>query len=137
VSPPRVRLPATALRALVSELFLAVGASREHADTIADALVWADLRGVDSHGVRRAPRHWIDVTAFAPAELFRAVVDDTIDAVKALPRTDPAAAPLVPGERGARELDDRQARGIPLPAPLRDELRSWATRLGVTPPAEL
>lgn len=35
-------------------LFTAAGVSREHADIIAESLVQADLRGIDSHGVVRA-----------------------------------------------------------------------------------
>ncbi|KPM54040.1 lactate dehydrogenase [Frankia sp. R43] len=54
---PRTIVPDKALRTLVSDIFVAAGTSREHADTIADVLVWANLRGVDSHGVSRIPRY--------------------------------------------------------------------------------
>src|SRR5919106_2452505 len=53
----RTRVSEKALRTLVSDVFVAAGTTREHADTVADVLVWANLRGVDSHGVSRVPRY--------------------------------------------------------------------------------
>jgi len=79
----------------------------------------------------------IDIAAFSPVEEFRAVVDDTVDAIKALPPTDPGAEILVPGERGARTLDERSTGGIPLPRPLLDKLCQAAADKGVALPAEL
>lgn len=57
MAKPRTIVPEKALRTLVSDLFVVSGTSREHADTVADVLVWANLRGVDSHGVSRVPRY--------------------------------------------------------------------------------
>src|SRR5262249_27414658 len=59
-TPPKaakVIVPAEDLRALVSGVFAARGASAADAATIAEALVWANLRGIDSHGVARVPRY--------------------------------------------------------------------------------
>ena len=42
--------------------FLAKGMAADDAETIADALTWANLRGADSHGVVRLPRY-IDLIA--------------------------------------------------------------------------
>lgn len=39
------------------EIFKRAGLSEEHAQTQANILVWANLRGVDSHGVLRIPRY--------------------------------------------------------------------------------
>lgn len=44
-----------ALLKLTSDIFVAVGMSRPYADLQADNLVWANLRGIDSHGVLRIP----------------------------------------------------------------------------------
>lgn len=55
--PARVRVPAEELRSLAAEILQAAGLSDEHAATTADAFVWANLRGVDSHGVSRLPRY--------------------------------------------------------------------------------
>ena len=43
------------LRGFTAEIFAAAGMSRRDADIEADVLVWANLRGVDSHGVLRIP----------------------------------------------------------------------------------
>jgi LDH2 family malate/lactate/ureidoglycolate dehydrogenase len=55
--PEKVRVSATALRTLVGSIFEALGTSQEDARAVADVLVWANLRGVDSHGVSRIPRY--------------------------------------------------------------------------------
>jgi LDH2 family malate/lactate/ureidoglycolate dehydrogenase len=48
-------IDAGALRAFASSLLQANGLAAQHAREVADVLVWADLRGVDSHGVSRLP----------------------------------------------------------------------------------
>ncbi len=55
--PQRVRIPAEDLRALATQVLAAAGLSAEHADIVASAFIWANLRGVDSHGVSRLPRY--------------------------------------------------------------------------------
>jgi LDH2 family malate/lactate/ureidoglycolate dehydrogenase len=50
-----VRVGADALRTFSQEVFSRVGLSPEDAAIEADVLVWANLRGVDSHGVLRIP----------------------------------------------------------------------------------
>src|SRR5262245_8864650 len=46
-----------ALHDMVAGIFAAAGCSEPHAALVADVLVWANLRGVDSHGVVRVPRY--------------------------------------------------------------------------------
>ena len=46
-----------ALRAYVAAIYRADGMAAGDADIVADILVWADLRGVESHGVERVPRY--------------------------------------------------------------------------------
>ncbi len=48
---------ADALRRFAKDVFVRAGLSGAHAGTVADVLVWADLRGVDSHGVTRISRY--------------------------------------------------------------------------------
>ena len=43
------------LRAFCEECFIKAGVSEEHAKLIADHLITASLRGVDSHGIIRIP----------------------------------------------------------------------------------
>jgi ureidoglycolate dehydrogenase (NAD+) len=52
-----IRIGQAELSAYVSAIFVAAGLKREHADEWAKMLVWANLRGTDSHGVIRIPRY--------------------------------------------------------------------------------
>jgi LDH2 family malate/lactate/ureidoglycolate dehydrogenase len=52
-----VKLAAADLTALVAGIFAARGVRGTDALAVADALVWANLRGIDSHGVSRVPRY--------------------------------------------------------------------------------
>jgi LDH2 family malate/lactate/ureidoglycolate dehydrogenase len=53
---PVVLAPAK-LAALVRDLFTRHGMPAADAALVADALVWAEMRGMDTHGVMRAPRY--------------------------------------------------------------------------------
>ena len=55
--PSELLLDHRQLEAYVAELFRSVGVRDAAADGIAEILVLADLRGMDSHGVRFAPRY--------------------------------------------------------------------------------
>ncbi|KAL1858788.1 hypothetical protein VTK73DRAFT_7804 [Phialemonium thermophilum] len=52
-----VNVPADKARAFAQRMFEAYGATSEDAATVADNLVAADLRGVDSHGINRIPSY--------------------------------------------------------------------------------
>lgn len=54
---PATVLSESVLTRFAAELFQKVGASADHATAIADVLVWASVRGVDSHGLARIPRY--------------------------------------------------------------------------------
>src|ERR1700677_473829 len=54
---PPVRIQHEKLRGFVRDIFAAAGTPPGEAHTVADALVWANLRGIDSHGVSRVPRY--------------------------------------------------------------------------------
>ena len=83
--PAKVRFRAADLRALVAGIFAARGVSEADAAAVADALVWANLRGIDSHGVSRVPRY---------LELFDKG------------ESDPAAVPAVQRPRAAVAIVD-------------------------------
>src|SRR5262245_17337827 len=51
--PDATRIPADRLSSLIARIFEAAGASPPDAETVADVLVEADLRGVESHGSTR------------------------------------------------------------------------------------
>src|SRR6187401_41592 len=52
-----IRVGKAELSAFVAAIFEAVGLSKEHAGEWAKMLVWANLRGTDSHGIIRIPRY--------------------------------------------------------------------------------
>src|SRR6266508_5780162 len=53
---------ADALRRFATEIFARTGMPEADAAVVADVLVWANLRGVDTHGVARIPRY-VDLIA--------------------------------------------------------------------------
>lgn len=55
--PSPALISAAELAAFVVRVFGARGMLERDAQTLADVLVWADLRGVDSHGVERLPSY--------------------------------------------------------------------------------
>jgi LDH2 family malate/lactate/ureidoglycolate dehydrogenase len=77
----------------------------------------------------------VDIEAFLPLAEFRASVDASVDAIKALPPADGLAEVLIPGERGRRSAADRAARGIPLGPKVWRELTEIATALAVPLPS--
>jgi ureidoglycolate dehydrogenase (NAD+) len=57
MSQNEVRVAVENLEQFCVDVFAATGFSAQAARTQTDVLVWADLRGVDSHGVMRIPRY--------------------------------------------------------------------------------
>lgn len=66
-----------ALTAFVTRLFAASGAPPEDAALVARVMVWANLRGVDSHGVLRIPRYLarVENEVIKPTPDMRVVAD--------------------------------------------------------------
>jgi LDH2 family malate/lactate/ureidoglycolate dehydrogenase len=54
---PQQAIDADALRGFAASLFARAGMRAPDAKTVAEVLVWANLRGMDSHGVMRIPRY--------------------------------------------------------------------------------
>src|SRR5436309_15724754 len=52
-----LRIGKAELTDFVTSIFVAVGLAKDHADEWAKMLVWANLRGTDSHGTIRIPRY--------------------------------------------------------------------------------
>ena len=71
------RVRAADLESFVTAIFAAAGTSAEDAATIAEVLVWANLRGIDSHGVLRVPGYVgrIESGEFNPRPDFAVLVD--------------------------------------------------------------
>ena len=83
-------IAADALRRFAKEVFLRNGMSDEHAGTVAQVLVWANLRGMDTHGVTRIPRY---------VELIRA--GDMNPKPLMTIRTETSASVLIEADRAA------------------------------------
>jgi LDH2 family malate/lactate/ureidoglycolate dehydrogenase len=77
----------------------------------------------------------LDVSAFAPLDDFRRSVDETLDALKALPRMAEDDEIRFPGERGAATEAERRENGIPLPKRVWESLVAEAEKLGLETPA--
>lgn len=75
----------------------------------------------------------LDPASFGPADAFAAAVDETLAAIRGLPRIDEAQAIGVPGDRGGKIAAERTAKGIPLPEKTLAELQSLAEAKGLAP----
>ena len=77
----------------VGDIFVAAGMARESAQTIAQVLVWADLRGMGSHGVMRVPRYveWMrsGVIHANPGISVEVETSDQTEAYASLPKWEP------------------------------------------------
>ncbi|SNS89128.1 Malate/lactate/ureidoglycolate dehydrogenase, LDH2 family [Geodermatophilus pulveris] len=67
VEEPPVRVPADVLAGWTTAVLTAVGVRRQHAGDVARVLGYADLSGIDSHGVARLPAYVRGVRAGAIA----------------------------------------------------------------------
>lgn len=56
------RVPAASLRSFVTKVFERLGYPSDQAVDAADVLLWASLRGVDTHGVRNLKPYYVDRT---------------------------------------------------------------------------
>ena len=94
-------IPADVLRTFSTEVFEQVGLPRSDAETVADTLVEADLRGVDSHGVTRV------------ASYVRRIQNGTVNPrpnITVLQETPTTA--LLHGDNGMGQVVSKQAMDI-------------------------
>ena len=104
---------AEALRGFVASVFEAKGMAQAHAASVADVLVWANLRGTDSHGVSRVPRYleMIEEGDLNPAAEPRV---STESAAAVLIEADRAAGPVAMTFAMAAARDKARNAGIGL-----------------------
>ena len=76
----------------------------------------------------------IDLSAFGDAESIRREADRLGDAIADLPAAEGVESILLPGERGAAILQQREREGIPVPRGTWQRLLASAEGLGVEPP---
>jgi LDH2 family malate/lactate/ureidoglycolate dehydrogenase len=100
-------ISARALGHFATEVFARAGMSRVHAALVAEVLVWADLRGVGSHGVMRIPRYvaWLESGDMNPRPEMRIATET---AASVLLEADRAPGPVAMMEGVAHAL--RKAR---------------------------
>jgi LDH2 family malate/lactate/ureidoglycolate dehydrogenase len=95
------------LKRLVGGIFARKGMAEAHAAIVADVLVWANLRGTDSHGVSRVPRYleMIEAGELNPRPAIRI---ETETPASLLIDADRAAGPVA--MTAAMEAASRKAR---------------------------
>lgn len=76
-APATIRVAADDLRAFIAQVFASVGFSQPDAAAVAEVLTWANLRGIDSHGVLRVPVYlgFVEKGQMNPAAVPRVIMD--------------------------------------------------------------
>ena len=110
---PPVVVSAEALRRFVADVFEAKSMSPVHAGTVSDVLVWANLRGTDSHGVSRIPRYleMIEAGELDPAAQLQVRTESTASVLIEAQR---AAGPVAMCAAMEAAADKARAAGIGL-----------------------
>jgi len=72
-----MRIAVNDLEMFCRNVFCATGFSTENARTQTDVLIWANLRGIDSHGVMRIPRYvaWLESGTMQPGATLEVMKD--------------------------------------------------------------
>ena len=76
----------------------------------------------------------IDISKFTDVEAYKEHIDNTINAIKALPRADGVDEIFLPGEIEKRNLVERLEKGIPLPEGTIKNLQAVSEKFGVKMP---
>jgi ureidoglycolate dehydrogenase (NAD+) len=111
MAPKKVVVPATELTSFTIALFEKAGVSAEHARTIADVLIWAALRGVDSHGVARVPRY-LELLDSGEANKSPKIQLTSGSPAVAVLDADRAPGPVALSEAAAKAVELAHANGI-------------------------
>src|SRR5882672_9666355 len=84
---------ADALKRFATDIFARAGMPEADAKIVADVLVWANLRGVDTHGVTRIPRY-VDLIEAGDMNPRPAITTRTETPASVLIEADRAAGPV-------------------------------------------
>ncbi|MEK9679544.1 MAG: Ldh family oxidoreductase [Rhodospirillaceae bacterium] len=106
-APTPVRVRADDLTRCAAGIFETAGLSPEHALMWSESLVWANLRGVDTHGVLRVPRYMelVEIGGVNPTPEMKVLLND---GPFALVNVDKAPGPV--GMKKAAELAIERAK---------------------------
>ncbi len=105
------RVPAAELQEFTKGVFIAAGLPSEDAALEAEVLVWANLRGVDSHGVLRIP-WYVDLIAKGDMNPRPTIRVEKETAATVLIDGDRALGPVVTTMAMRRAIDKARAAGI-------------------------
>jgi ureidoglycolate dehydrogenase (NAD+) len=108
-----IRVDANALRDFTRDVLMRADMPADDAETVADILVWANLRGVDGHGVLRLPRYLylIGIGLMNPRPEIREIRETPASVVI---EADRALGPIAFGRAMARAIEKARAAGIGL-----------------------
>ena len=105
------RVPAAELQEFTKGVFIAAGLPSEDAALEAEVLVWANLRGVDSHGVLRIP-WYVELIAKGDMIPWPQIRVEKETAATVLIDGDRALGPVVTTVAMRRAIDKARAAGI-------------------------
>jgi LDH2 family malate/lactate/ureidoglycolate dehydrogenase len=109
--PGEIRIAAAELQEFAKGVFVAAGVPSEDAALEAEVLVWANLRGVDSHGVLRIP-WYVDLLAKGDMNARPNVRVERETAATVLIDGDRALGPVVTTMAMRRAIEKARAAGI-------------------------
>lgn len=101
---------ASDLERWTSRIFLSEGLPEDDARTVAKVLVWADLRGMDTHGVVRVPRY-VDLIRAADLNPRPAMTTRNDSAACIVLEADRAAGPVAMTRAAALAMEKARAAG--------------------------
>src|SRR5712671_5690990 len=104
---------ADALRRFATEIFARTGMPEADAAVVADVLVWANLRGVDTHGVTRIPRY-VELIAAGDMNPRPEIAVRTETPASILIEADRAAGPVAMMRATAEALRKARDAGVGL-----------------------
>ena len=106
-----IRIPAAELQEFTKGVFVAAGVPSEDAALEAEVLVWANLRGVDSHGVLRIP-WYVDLIAKGDMNARPKIRVERETAATVLIDGDRALGPVVTTVAMRRAIDKARSAGV-------------------------
>src|SRR5438552_520116 len=104
---------ADALRRFATEIFARTGMPETDAAVVADVLVWANLRGVDTHGVARIPRY-VDLIAAGDMNPRPSIAIRTETPASVLIDADRASGPIAMTRASAEAMRKARDAGVGL-----------------------
>jgi LDH2 family malate/lactate/ureidoglycolate dehydrogenase len=108
-----VTVTAGALKRFTTDVFARTGLPQADAAVVAEVLVWANLRGVDTHGVMRVPRY-VDLIGCGDMNPRPAIRIRTETPASVLIEADRAAGPVAMTRAAAEAMRKARAAGIGL-----------------------